>query len=306
MSRREQSQERDFELSDVQANPKTSVGLLAIGNELLNGEVRDKNLFTLSQALTRLGFVVEMAGMVRDDPKAIATLLHLMLAQRPSTYELDVLIISGGLGPTQDDLTLAALAQALQVPLVENAEARRLVEIHYERFLEKGYLAHHGPEAARRKMSTLPQGATPLPNPVGTAPGVRLAYPLDKATVDTLIYCLPGVPAELEAIFTDTIEPELRECFTTGVWRETTMLAICDDEASAAAPLHEVAERHPDVYLKSLARPFPAAHREGLRIVLATQASDDVEAQSRLDQAVADLRQTLDTADIRVDETAHE
>lgn len=293
-------------MSDVQANPKTSAGLLAIGNELLNGEVRDKNLFTLSQALTRLGFVVELAGIVRDDPKAIATLLHLMLARRLSTYELDVLIISGGLGPTQDDLTLAALAQALEVPLVESAEARRLVEMHYERFLEKGYLAHQGPEAARRKMSTLPQGATPLPNPVGTAPGVRLEYPLAKATVDTLIYCLPGVPAELEAIFTDTIEPELRERFTTGVWRETTLLAICDDEASAAAPLHEVAERHPDVYLKSLARPFPAAHHEGLRIVLATQARDDVEAQSRLDQAVADLCQTLDAADICVDDTAHE
>jgi nicotinamide-nucleotide amidase len=296
-------------MSNGPANSKTSVGLLAIGNELLNGEVRDKNLFTLSQTLTRLGIVVELAVIVRDDPDAIAALLHLMLAHQPSSrvipsaasesretrgYDLDVLIISGGLGPTQDDLTLDAIAQALHLPLVENAEARHLVEAHYQRFLAMGYLHHQGPEAARRKMSTLPQGATPLPNPVGTAPGVCLEY------ADTLIYCLPGVPAELEAIFADTIEPELRERFTTGVWRETSLLAICDDEASAAAALREVAERHPDVYLKSLARPFPAAHHEGLRIVLATNAPDEAEAQSRLDKAEADLRQALDAADIGI------
>jgi molybdopterin-biosynthesis enzyme MoeA-like protein len=217
-------------------------------------------------------------------------------ASRARGYDLDVVIISGGLGPTQDDLTLDALAQALHLPLVEDAEARRFVEAHYQRFLAMGYLHHHGPEAARRKMSTLPQGATPLPNPVGTAPGVRLEY------ADTLIYCLPGVPAELEAIFADTIEPELRERFTTGVWRESSLLAICDDEASAAEPLHEVAERHPDVYLKSLARPFPAAHHEGLRIVLATHALDESEACSRLDKAEADLRRALDAADIGVED----
>jgi molybdenum cofactor synthesis domain-containing protein len=287
--------------NNIQINPKTSAGLLAIGNELLNGEVRDKNLFTLSQALTRLGIVVELAVIVRDDPDAIAALLDLMLHE-PSAYELDILIVSGGLGPTQDDLTLAALAQALQLPLVENKEARRLVEVHYERFLKKGYLAHHGPETARRKMATLPRGATPLPNPVGTAPGVRLEYSAANTNMSTLIYCLPGVPAELEAIFADTIEPELRAHFTTGVWRETSLLAICDDEASAAAPLHEVAERHPDVYLKSLARPFPAAHREGLRIVLATHAHDAAEAQSRLDQVEADLRQAFNAVHICVED----
>lgn len=267
--------------------PKAS--LLAIGNELLNGVVRDTNLFTLSQRLTQMGFSVEYAAMTRDLPDKIEALLLFILAHKP-----DVVLCSGGLGPTEDDLTLAALAQALHLPLTLNEAAVELVEAHYDHLLEQKYLTHRGPEFARRKMATLPEGASPLPNPVGTAPGVKLDYQ------GTLIYVLPGVPAELEAIFTATIAPELLRLFQPATWVERALLVHCDDEAEVATPLREVAHRHPHVYLKSLAKPFPAAGVEGLRVIAAAQATTEAAAHSAVVAALIDLRHTLEAAGLRV------
>ena len=113
-----------------------TASLLAIGNELLNGVVRDANLFSLSQHLTQMGFCVTHAAMVRDDPVKIAHVVLFLLAQKP-----DVLLCSGGLGPTEDDLTLSALTEALHVPLVLNSAAAGLVESHYDRLLAQHYLA---------------------------------------------------------------------------------------------------------------------------------------------------------------------
>jgi molybdenum cofactor synthesis domain-containing protein len=263
--------------------------LLAIGNELLNGEVRDANLFTLSRELTHVGFTVTYAGLVRDDPACIAELLHFLLAASP-----DVLICSGGLGPTADDLTLAALADALQRPLTFNSQARNLIETQYAQLLGHGYLHEPGPEEARRKMATLPAGAQPLPNPIGTAPGVRIIH------TTTLLYVLPGVPAELEAIFAESILPELHARFALGVWTERALLIHCDDEATAAPMLREVARRHPEVYLKSLAQPFPSAGKEGLRVIAAICAADAAQAQQAVTQTMTDLQQLVEAAGLRV------
>jgi nicotinamide-nucleotide amidase len=268
-----------------------TASLLAIGNELLNGTVRDTNLFSLSQNLTRMGFSVECAAMVRDIPQKIADVVLFLLAQQP-----DVLLCSGGLGPTEDDLTLSALAEALHMPLALNSAAADLVEYHYDRLLAQKYLTQRGPTFAREKMATLPLGAQPLPNPVGTAPGVKMEYQ------GTVIYVLPGVPAELEAIFVTSIAPELLRRFTPGIWAEYTMLVHCDDEADLAIPLRDVARRHPEVYLKSLAKPFPAASAEGLRVIAVAVAATASEAHAAVQETLIDLRHTVETAGLSVGE----
>lgn len=253
--------------------------LLAIGNELLNGEVRDRNLYTLITTLTRSGVTVEAAALVRDDLPRIAASLLWMLESSP-----DVMILCGGLGPTADDGTLAAVAHALQRPLQENAAARALVETHYQRLMEAGYLQALSPEAPRRKMATLPEGAEPLPNPRGTAPGVRLLYG------QTLIYCLPGVPEEMEGMLHESVLPDLRARYELHPEVRAETVIHVDDEASLAALLRETQERFPDVYLKSLARAFPAARVEGIRIIATGPDSERVAAAL---QAVAARAQTL-------------
>jgi nicotinamide-nucleotide amidase len=264
-------------------------GLLAVGNELLSGDVRDLNLFTLSRRLTHAGFTVIQAVIALDVPASIIDSVHFLLEQNP-----DVIICSGGLGPTEDDLTLSALAQALGQELLDDAEARRMVEAQYAHLMRQGYLMQRGPQAARDKMARIPRGASPLPNPIGTAPGVRLQ--VEKS----LIYVLPGVPAELEAILDASVMPELRDRFTVGVWMERSVHVHVDDEAEVAAPLREVRLRHPAVYLKSLARPFPAAGKEGLRIIASTHAQDAVSADRVIAAALQDLCRALENAGLRV------
>lgn len=268
--------------------------LLIIGSELLNGEIRDTNLFTLARALTRLGFTVQQAAMVRDDSFAIAASLVTLLETAPQ-----VLLISGGLGPTEDDGTLQAVALALHRPLEESPAARALVEAHYDRLLAAGYVPQRGPESARRKMAQLPAGALPLPNPIGVAPGVTLE------AGETLIVCLPGVPAELEAIFETAVVPLLMDRFQPLCWVERALVAHCEDEAQVAALLQTLAARFPEVYLKSLARPFPDAGSAALRIIAAMHAPNQTIAAQSLDAVLAALQQALAEAGIPIlDEAA--
>jgi nicotinamide-nucleotide amidase len=262
--------------------------LLAIGNELLNGEIRDLNLFTLSRSLTRLGFHVSQAVLARDDPTSIAHSLTYLLAAAP-----DLLICCGGLGPTEDDLTLHALAEALGRNLCLHPKARQMVEAQYAQLMSAGYLEQRGPEDAREKMARLPDGAWPLPNPVGTAPGVCLQVG------STLIYVLPGVPAELNAIFETTIVPELRAHFTLGYWAQAALRVYVDDEAEVAAPLRRASAAHPDVYLKSLAQPFPAAGREGLRIIASVNGPTEPFARKAVADALGDLGLALEAVGLR-------
>ncbi|MGC9358616.1 MAG: hypothetical protein ACP5GX_12145, partial [Anaerolineae bacterium] len=157
-----------------------------------------------------------------------------------------------------------------------------------------GHLRKRGPERARRKMATLPSGAQPLPNPIGTAPGVHLEHE------GTLIYVLPGVPEELEAIYAQSVEPALRHHFETGAWIEGDIVVQCSDEAQVADVLREVTPRHPEVYIKSLARPFPHAGKSGLRILAAARADQPITAQEEVERALNDLTLTLERADIPV------
>ncbi|MBN1259908.1 MAG: competence/damage-inducible protein A [Anaerolineae bacterium] len=263
--------------------------LLAIGNELLNGEVQDRNLYLLARELTRLGWVVEEAAIVRDDPERIAALCVQFLQRGPQ-----LLVVSGGLGPTDDDLTLAAVAEALGRPLQTHPSARDMVEAHYDRLLALGYVPRRGPLPARVKMATLPQGAIPLPNPIGVAPGVLLEHQ------DTLVVCLPGVPAELEAIFAASLRPLLTVRFHPGIWVEEHLVARCEDEADVTLSLRTVAARYPDLYFKSLARPFPEAQSAELTIVVAARAEDAEATYDRVQMAKAALETELARAGIPV------
>ncbi len=263
--------------------------LLAIGDELLNGDVRDANVYWLSRRLTRLGVRVQEARMIRDVPAEIQATLRALLAKEP-----EIVIVSGGLGPTEDDCTLAGVADAVGLSLTLHPEARRLVEAQYDRLLTAGHVARRGSKAVRRKMARLPEGATPMPNPKGTAPGVVLAHGA------TRIYCLPGVPAELEAIFTASVVPDVRDHLALGAWVEVELTVACRDEAAVAAPLREVAAHHPDVYLKSLARAFPVALEGRLRIIAAAQASDAMTAQTRAEAALRDLKLQLEAEGFHV------
>lgn len=267
------------------------VVLLIIGDELLNGAVQDTNLFSLSRRLTHLGAKVREAALLRDNPSRLVPFLNRLLEQNPP----DILITSGGLGPTEDDLTLRSLAQALNLPLKVSTEAQQLVAEQYARLADAGALSSDGSERIRLKLATLPQGAKPLPNPLGTAPAVTVAYR------QTRIYCLPGVPAELNAIYKQSVEPHIRQNFELSTWSITQLAVHCQDEGDLATVLSQVAANHPQVYIKSLAHSF-VEREHWLRVTIESQAPDPDSAVQFVAQARKSLLAALKEAQVRIKE----
>ena len=162
--------------------------LIITGDELLRGDIVNTNQAFLGDSLLDVGLFATHALSVTDDLDAIAAALQAALIRRP-----DAVIISGGLGPTEDDLTREAVSSALGRPLEHHDEL--LVQIQ-ARFGQLGI--HMGD--SNRKQALIPEGATPIPFS-GTAPGFWLI------TGDTLVAALPGVPRELVTMWTETVGP---------------------------------------------------------------------------------------------------
>lgn len=192
----------------------TIVEIVAVGNELLLRDVLDTNTNWLCKRTTGLGGRVSRAVLVEDDVEAIATEVRGALARGA-----DVVFTTGGLGPTADDMTLAAVAQALDAPLEPSEEALAFVLDKYAELVDKGYVECAELSQERRKMAFLPRGAQPLYNPVGTAPGVVLNVG------GTTIISLPGVPEELKGIFATSLQPVLKELLGESIFIEKMVIA---------------------------------------------------------------------------------
>jgi molybdenum cofactor synthesis domain-containing protein len=219
--------------------------MLAVGKELLIGRTLNTNALWIGRRLARLGSMLKEITIVDDDLDEIGAALRAILRRSP-----DFLVVVGGLGPTPDDMTLKGIAKALDLRLRRNGAALRMVKEHYER---RG-LGDIELTPSRLKMARLPEGAEPMKNRSGTAPGVRLV------AGKTVVYCLPGVPAEMRSIFRNSVEPEIR-AKTGVVHRKYVRLKIEGVFESGLAPaLAWALKRHPGAYIKS----HPRGIKEGV------------------------------------------
>ncbi len=256
------------------------VEIFIIGNEILIGDIQDTNTNWLCREISSLGGYVSRATVLRDDFGVIAAEIHAALERGP-----EVIFTSGGLGPTADDLTLAAVAKGAGVDLKLDERALKMVKDSYDEFFARGILDQGGLNPAREKMARLPEGAVPLNNPVGTAPGVLLK------SSRTGIVSLPGVPSELKSIYNSSLQPFLRETFSGG---ESVMHAItvrCNDESILEPVLSRIVPAHPQVYIKSLARTL--GETPELDITLTVAGSDRSSMDALLGAALSDLREGL-------------
>lgn len=258
-----------------------SVEIIAVGNELLIGDVLDTNTNWLCRRLTTMGAFVRRAALVRDDEDAIAAEV-----QGAISRGTDLLFTSGGLGPTDDDRTVAAIAKALNLTLELNEQALQMVAQRYRELYEQGFVDNPEITPPRRKMAILPRGAVPLFNPVGTAPGIWLEVG------STAIVCLPGVPAELKGIFENSLPPYLERVLGKGYYAERVFEATCRDESVLAPFLKQVADKHPEVYLKSKARVFGEEVR--ITILLSASGVDKNSVERSLRATIDDLIAVLE------------
>ncbi|MCS7251221.1 MAG: molybdopterin-binding protein [Anaerolineae bacterium] len=268
----------------MKLSPPT-VEIFAIGNELLLGEVADTNTAWLCRFLTSMGGEVKRAVLLPDDVEAIRSELEGAFRRKR-----DLVFATGGLGPTEDDRTLLAVALATGRPLEEHPQALQMVAARYQSLAAAGYVASPELTPPRRKMTLLPRGAFPLANPIGAAPGVLL--PLEHTT----LICLPGVPEEMRAIVQNTLSSYLQSRFGKAGFAELQMLVDCGDESRLAPLLEEIQQQFPQVYIKSRARVFGPDVR--LRIYLSATASTSEEAQALIREARRLLEEQLAKAGI--------
>ena len=254
--------------------------ILAIGREILRGRVQDTNSGTLARRLTGLGHAVIRITSCDDDLVAIVRELR-----RAAEDGAALVVTTGGLGPTDDDLTLQALAEATGCPLALHPGARDLVAAQYAAFARNGAVADGRMTAPREKMAWLPEGATPLPNPVGVAPGVWL----EAARVNYV--ALPGVPAEMRAILEQAVLPILAARVPGTGYVERRIVTQARDESVVAPVLRRIGLELPEVYLKSHPTRFGSDVR--MEVFASTWASDPGEADRRLARALSLLREAL-------------
>ena len=182
-----------------------SVEIIAVGTELLLGQLVDTNTPFIASELARAGIDVRATQSVGDNRERIAAAVRTSLARAQGV------VMTGGLGPTVDDLTREAVCDALDVGTELYEPALRQMEAVFARF-------GRPMRANNRKQAELPAGSRPLDNPRGTAPGF-IAFASDEK----FVACMPGVPREMQPMLREQVVPFLRERFGA---RETIVTRI--------------------------------------------------------------------------------
>lgn len=242
--------------------------IIAVGSELLTPDRTDTNSLFLTSQLNRLGIEVVRKTIVGDEPESLSREF------RAALELADVIVASGGLGPTEDDLTREALSGVLQRPLVQDEEVLKDLEAKFQR------LGRVMPQI-NAKQALVPAGATVLPNPRGTAPGLWVE------DGPRIVVLLPGPPSELEPIFIEQVIPRL-EVRVTGarlVARELRVTGMGESAVDQAiAPIYK---GYPDVQTTLL-------HVPGEILVhLRLWSTDAAAAEHRLEEIIERIRRAL-------------
>jgi molybdenum cofactor synthesis domain-containing protein len=226
-----------------------SIHLLPVGRELLTGRVLDTNSQFLAQRLFELGLRVTRACQVDDVAEAIAAELR-----RSRRDGASVVVTTGGLGPTPDDVTLKGVALATGRELAEDAAVLVRVRDRYAALHAEGRISDPAMTPDRCKMASLPAGSRIVENPVGTAPGVDLAWGR------TRVFCLPGVPAEMKAMAEATVLPALAPLARESLARLTLDVGVFDESRLAAA-IRRFQPAFPEVHVKPDPKRFGGERR---------------------------------------------
>lgn len=254
------------------------VEILCVGSELLSGITLNTNAHWLCAQIANAGGVVSRVTVVRDDLAAISSAVRESLARKPA-----ILITTGGLGATYDDMTLEGVAGALRVKTAIDGRAVAM--------LRKSYARRNLPykiNKVRLKMATIPAGATPLENPVGSAPSVAIC------TGTKILFCVPGVPSEMKAVFKKHILPLVKKGVGAFVSKELNYMIAGISEAMIASALLEIVKANPAhaIYLKTHPRGYKKTTPR-IRVQLVCKGSDADDVKKRLGKISRQLQKKI-------------
>ena len=251
----------------AETSQPSGVEILCVGTELLLGNILNGNARWLAEELSALGLPHYRQTVIGDNrERLIAQIQEIAGRSR-------VLITTGGLGPTPDDLTTEAIAAAFSTPLEERPEV-------WADITAKSRSRGREPSVETRRQALLPCGAAVLPNPTGTAPGM-IWSPVEGFTLLTF----PGVPSEMRAMWQQTAAPWLRQSgLSTGAYVSRMLRFWGIGESALAAQVGDLLDQsNPTV--------APYAGRGEVKLRITAQAASEAEAQRLVMATADDLRQ---------------
>ena len=214
--------------------------IITIGDEILIGQIVDSNSAFIGKQLNKIGVSVYQITSVQDDR------VHILKSLAEAEANADIVILTGGLGPTKDDITKKTIADYFSDTLIEDISVRKNIEHLWEVFVKKPVTQVNLDQAL------VPSKASVLMNKYGSAPGMWLKKN------DTIFISLPGVPYEMRSLITDEVLPKLRASFKLPFIQHKTFLTYGLGESSLAARIESFENQLPKfiklAYLPSLGR----------------------------------------------------
>ena len=232
--------------------------LIIIGNEILSGRTKDKNLAYLAEWLNEIGIQLYEVRVIRDDEKEIIDCVNLL------RKKFDYVFTTGGIGPTHDDITTESIAKAFDVELETNPKALKILQGYYK----KGDL-----NEARLKMTLLPKGAQLVENPVTKAPGFKMDN----------VFVMAGIPSIMQGMLEGA-----RVFLEIGTKMSSKSIDVFMPESFVATELSQIQDNYLNVEIGSY--PFNKDGKFGTSLVM---RSADLEALDRCEIEVAEMIKKL-------------
>jgi molybdenum cofactor synthesis domain-containing protein len=237
------------------ADPSPTAAVLLIGDEILSGRTKDKNLGFIADYLTVLGIDLKEARIVPDIEDEIVQAVNAL--RKRYTY----VFTTGGIGPTHDDITADAVAKAFDVEIDHHPEAVEILLAHFKAIGRE-------PNEARLRMARTPKGASLIANPVSKAPGFQIGN----------VFVMAGIPKVMNAMM-EEVAPRLER----GTPVISHMMTIQGGEGDVAKPLKDIQDRFPQVIIGS----YPFESPQGFATNLVLRSRD----QASLASAANEVRQ---------------
>lgn len=243
-------------------------GLISIGSELTLGLTVDTNAAWLAARLAEVGYEARRHVTVGDERPAIAEEI------RQGAAQSDLLVVTSGLGPTLDDVTREGLAEAMGVPLRCDPEALERIRAFF-RSRDRTF------SESNARQALVPEGAVAIPNAWGTAPGIR------AEVAGAEVYCLPGVPYEMRAMFNHAVRPRLRGRSGSDVVATYTVPCFGAGESQIAEQIADLMQPGREVTVGTTAQ-------EGMiGVRLFVRAASEAAARVLLEREAGEIRRRL-------------
>ena len=250
-----------------------AIELFSIGTELVLGQIQDTNAHWIAQQILQIGGELRRVTMLRDNAEEMYEALDSAIKR-----ETSLILTTGGLGPTPDDMTVAVVASLIGTKSVVSEET--LAD-----FRERRGMSENDPlSEALTKMATVPETATVLQNTAGWAPCISVEHQR------TTLMMMPGPPREMKAIFETYIQPLIAERYRAEI--TTARVYVSMFEAEVSPLMQKVMERHPDVYLKAYVS-LRKADTNMMPVDLVSTSTDKADAETQLQLATDYFRELV-------------